>query len=115
MISPLSIELALAMVANGADGATKKELEKLKFSNQYRTIPNVESKTDGKICIDGVEYFNLASNDYLGISTKNDLRKEFLKTNDSYVSRPSSPNIGYSIFPSSYFFLIIILSDFKSE
>ena len=68
----------------------KKELEKLKFGNQYRIIPNVESKSDGKICIDGIEYFNLASNDYLGISTKNDLRKEFLKTNDSLFSSASA-------------------------
>ena len=50
-----------------------EELEKLKQNNQLRTIPNIESKSDGRIVVDGVEYINLASNDYLGISTKNDL------------------------------------------
>ena len=54
-----------------------EELEKLEKNNQQRIIPNINSKSDGKIVIDGVEYVNLASNDYLGISTKIDLLREF--------------------------------------
>ena len=67
-----------------------EELEKLKQNNQLRTIPNVESKSDGRIVVDGVEYINLASNDYLGISTKEDLRREFLTLNDSLLSSASA-------------------------
>ena len=35
------------------------ELEILKSKGQLRTIPNIESKSDGKIVIDGKEYINL--------------------------------------------------------
>ena len=59
-----------------------EELEKLKQNNQLRTIPNIESKSDGKIVADGIEYINFASNDYLGISTKDELRTEFLNKSD---------------------------------
>lgn len=65
----------------------EEELNKLKQSNQFRTIPNVESKSDGKIVIDGVEYVNFASNDYLGISTKEYLRQEFFSDYDKHFSR----------------------------
>ena len=54
-----------------------EELEKLRANKQLRQIPNIEAKSDGKIVVDGVEYVNFASNDYLGISTKRDLRDEF--------------------------------------
>ena len=67
-----------------------EELERLRQNNQHRTIPNIESKSDGKIVVDGVEYINFASNDYLGISTKEDLRKEFLELNDSLLSSASA-------------------------
>lgn len=67
-----------------------EELEKLKQNNQLRTIPNIESKSDGRIVVDGVEYINLASNDYLGISTKNDLRREFFEQNDFLLSSASA-------------------------
>lgn len=68
----------------------EEELEKLKQKNQLRTIPNIESKSDGKIVIDGVEYVNFASNDYLGLSTKEDLRQEFLAENKSLLSSASA-------------------------
>lgn len=54
-----------------------EELEKLRANKQLRQIPNIEAKSDGKIVVDGAEYINFASNDYLGISTKRDLRDEF--------------------------------------
>ena len=56
----------------------KQELEALKTKGQFRKIPNIDSKSDGKIVIDGKEYINFASNDYLGISTKSELRHDFL-------------------------------------
>lgn len=66
------------------------ELELLKSKGQLRTIPNIESKTDGKIVIDGKEYVNFASNDYLGISTKTELEKEFLQNNFYQLSTASA-------------------------
>ena len=67
-----------------------EELKKLKQNNQLRTIPKIDSKSDGKIVVDGVEYVNFASNDYLGISTKNELRDEFLKKSDFLLSSASA-------------------------
>lgn len=67
-----------------------EEIEKLKSNNQFRTIPDVEAKSDGKIIVDGVEYVNFASNDYLGISTKDSLREEFLSKNNSLFSAASA-------------------------
>ena len=70
----------------------EEELNKLKQNNQLRTIPNIESKSDGKIVVDGVEYINFASNDYLGTSTKENLRLEFLNkvNNNDFFSLLSS-------------------------
>ncbi len=71
----------------------EEELNKLKQNNQLRSIPNIESKTDGKIAVDGVEYINFASNDYLGISTKADLRQEFLSASDSVLLSSASARL----------------------
>ncbi len=68
----------------------KTELELLKTKGQLRRIPNIEAKSDSKIVIDGKEYINFASNDYLGISTKEELRKEFLSKNNSLLSTASA-------------------------
>lgn len=68
----------------------KKELRKLEENSQLRQIPHVDSKSDGKIIIDGREYVNFASNDYLGLSTKLDLREEFLRKNQSLMSSASA-------------------------
>ena len=67
-----------------------EELKKLTENNQLRKIPNIESKADGKITVDGVEYVNFASNDYLGISTKADLRREFPEQYDLPLSSASA-------------------------
>lgn len=55
----------------------KTELEALRNKGQLRSIPNIQAKSDGRIIIDGIEYINFASNDYLGISTKAELEKNF--------------------------------------
>ena len=68
----------------------KQELEALRSKGQLRKIPEIEAKSDGKIVVDGKEYINYASNDYLGISTKDDLRREFLKQNNSLLSTASA-------------------------
>lgn len=68
----------------------KDELNKLKVSGQIRKIPSIQTKTDGKVLIDGVEYINFASNDYLGISTKTKLIDEFLSNNNSLMSSASA-------------------------
>ncbi len=54
------------------------ELNRLEENGQFRKIPRISTKSDGKVVIDGKEYVNFASNDYLGISTKIDLIHEFL-------------------------------------
>ena len=54
-------------------------LNELNKKRQYRKIPQIQRKNSGKIIIDGIEYVNLASNDYLGISTNRDLQNEFLE------------------------------------
>ena len=68
----------------------KQELEALKNKGQLRSLPNIEAKSDGRIIIDGKEYINFASNDYLGISTKADLRQEFLNNTDYLMSTASA-------------------------
>lgn len=68
----------------------REELESLGVNGNLRRIPSIESKSDGKVVIDGVEYVNFASNDYLGISTKQELIDEFLKTNHSLLSSASA-------------------------
>ena len=68
----------------------KTELELLTSKGQLRSIPDIQAKSDGKIVIAGKEYVNFASNDYLGISTKSDLRTEFLNRNNSLFSSASA-------------------------
>lgn len=68
----------------------KEELRILEENGNLRTIPSIESKSDGKIVIDGVEYVNFASNDYLGISTKQELIDEFLSNNHLPLSSASA-------------------------
>ena len=55
-----------------------EDLALLRRNGQFRKIPDIDFKTDGKVVINGIEYINFASNDYLGISSKTDLIDEFL-------------------------------------
>lgn len=66
------------------------ELEKLESIGQKRNLPLIEKKIDGKLIIDNTEYLNFASNDYLGLSTKLELKEEFLNKNNSLMSSASA-------------------------
>ncbi len=66
------------------------ELRILESKGNLRKIPSIDYKIDGKIIIDGVEYVNFASNDYLGISTKQDLIDEFLTNYNLPLSSASA-------------------------
>ena len=68
----------------------KEELEVLKENGNFRNIPNINGKSDSKLSVNNVDYVNFASNDYLGISTKLDLREEFLTQNKSLLSSASA-------------------------
>ena len=68
----------------------KEELNRLETVDQLRKIPSITHKTEGRILIDGIEYINLASNDYLSISTNTELRNEFLQANNSLMSSASA-------------------------
>ncbi len=68
----------------------KEELKRLEANGQLRNIPSIQSKSDGKIVIDGIEYVNLASNDYLGVSTKIELVNEFLSDYRPLMSSASA-------------------------
>jgi len=67
-----------------------EELSRFKEKGQFRKIPNIESKNSGFIVIDGKEYKNYASNDYLGISTNTELFNSFLNNNTSLISSASA-------------------------
>jgi len=67
-----------------------KELSLLEVNGQLRSIPNIEMKTNNKLTINGIDYINFASNDYLGISTRRELFEEFLSGNKSLPSSASA-------------------------
>lgn len=71
----------------------KEELRALEEKGNLRRIPSIDSKSDGKIVIDGVEYVNFASNDYLGISTKKELINEFLGTSRRHLLSSASARL----------------------
>ena len=68
----------------------KEELNELKLKQQYREIANITSKENAHITIDEKQYVNFASNDYLGLSTKLDLRSRFLSGSTSLLSSASA-------------------------
>ncbi len=67
-----------------------EELKILESKGQLRSIPQIQTKDDCKVCIAGKDYINFASNDYLGLSTKQNLRKEFLEQDTSLMSSASA-------------------------
>ena len=68
----------------------KAELNALQKIGQLRKVPNISVKMGSKVLIDGYEYINFASNDYLGISTKENLIEEFLETKSHHFSSASA-------------------------
>ncbi len=66
------------------------ELEKLKETHSYRQIPDIEEKNDKFVIVDGRKLINLSSNDYLNLSTNEELAKEFI----NYVE--DSPQFQFS-------------------
>ena len=57
----------------------QNELNKLKESDTYRQIPNISEKDGEYVVINDEKLLNLSSNDYLNISTNENLAKEFMK------------------------------------
>lgn len=68
----------------------REELKILEDRGQLRNIPNIITKSDNIVVINNKEYVNFASNDYLGISTKLDLRKEFINNHENLLSSASA-------------------------
>lgn len=56
-----------------------EELKELKQKHTYRQIPEIEEKNGEFVIIDNKKLLNLSSNDYLNISTNEDLAKEFMQ------------------------------------
>lgn len=65
----------------------------LKENGQFRQIPDIEYKRDCKVIIDGKEYINFASNDYLGISTNTELLKDFYTTGSNKLFSSASARL----------------------
>ena len=57
----------------------QNELNKLKESDTYRQIPNISEKDGEYVVINDEKLLNLSSNDYLNISTNENLAKEFME------------------------------------
>ena len=67
----------------------KKKLDEQKKNFNFRNLKSLEISSK-YILQDGKKLLNLSSNDYLGISTRKDIRDEFLKTYDLPISVPSA-------------------------
>lgn len=59
-----------------------EKLEAIKSSGLWRELKNIELSGD-KICVNGTWLLNFASNDYLGISSRLDLQREFFSKLDT--------------------------------
>ena len=67
----------------------KNKLDGQKMNFNFRSLKPLEISSK-YILQDGKKLLNLSSNDYLGISTRKDIRDEFLKTYDLPISVPSA-------------------------
>ena len=67
----------------------KNKLDEQKMNFNFRSLKPLEISSK-YILQDGKKLLNLSSNDYLGISTRKDIRDEFLKTYDLPISVPSA-------------------------
>ena len=63
-----------------------EELDKLKQSHTYRQIPDITEKDGEYVIVDGKKLLNLSSNDYLNLSTNEELAKEFTELEKSVSS-----------------------------
>ena len=63
----------------------KEKLETLKQNSSFRTIKNIKEKIGKYIIVDDKKMINLSSNDYLNLSTDNDLKLEFI---EKYKNNP---------------------------
>ena len=57
----------------------EKQLESLQGRDQFRSLCNIEYDADGKAYVNGRQMLNLSSNDYLGLASDMDLKREFLE------------------------------------
>lgn len=56
----------------------QNELDKLKETDSYREIPEITEKKEEYVIFDGKKLLNFSSNDYLNLSTNEELVKEFV-------------------------------------
>jgi 8-amino-7-oxononanoate synthase len=54
------------------------ELNNLKDTNSYRKIPEITEKRGKYVVVDGKQLLNFSSNDYLNLSTNEELAQEFV-------------------------------------
>ena len=85
LLSPLSVSLALSMTANGADGETLAEMEKVLGMpigelNEYY-VQYMSSLPNGENC-----KFHIANS--LWVKDDFDVKQDFLQTNRNYYSAP---------------------------
>lgn len=66
------------------------ELNKLESISALRKLRTVDDRNSGTIDVNGKSFLNCSSNDYLGIATDKDLKKEFFESSDASTLELSS-------------------------